>query len=395
MAEVSLVRETESEIYFAHRPLGGVVFAVIGGVFAAIGLMLIPDGVGKWVFAGVGLVFVAIGIGGAFWRYELRLDLNARRYSRVKGFWPSPKLDEGPLDEIEGVVLVQEERTSSSKHGSHTYIVWVVKLPFRGEEKPVSVFESRDEAEGYGRAESLAKKLRVPLLDRTEMPERVTPWDKLDETVAQRVAAQSKGWSVPSSVSAPPLGSRIQYDETPSRRSILLPPLGMNFVSVFLGLFGLVFAGAGGFFLWAKMSGVPIKENPEGATWYIAPIFILIGMGVAVIGVAVAAGRSIVREESDILAIGVRVLGRDWAAKRFVKREIEQIEVRVATEPTSRSRGRLRLGGASISLGHSTRTPGQEVLVRSDQAVARLGKNLSDEERQWLRDALTSLASGA
>jgi len=393
MADVHLVRETEGEIAFAHPPAAGVVFAVIGGVFAAIGYFAIDDSVGAWVFTGVGLLFVAIGIGGAFWRHELRLDLNARRYSRLKGFWPSPKLREGGLEEIEGVALQTEERRSKD----HTYTVWVVKLPFRGEEEPVSVHEARDEMGGYARAESLAKKLRVPLLDRTEMPERVTPWEKLDETVADRVAAQSKGWGVPSSVGAPPPasfgGSRIFYDQTPSRRVILLPAMGMNALSIFLGLFGLAFAAGGGFFLYAMLSGMPVNESPEGAGWVIAPVFILIGLGTVTFGYAAAAARGVVREDGDTLAIGMRVLGRDWGMKRFVKREIEQVELRIAAEPARRS-GRLRVGGASIAMGSSPSTPGQEVLVRSDRAVARLGKNLTDEERQWLRDALTSMASG-
>lgn len=391
MAGVHLIRETESEVNFAHQPLSGVVFALFGGVFAAIGYWGISDGIGKWVFTGVGLLFVFIGIAAMFWRHELRFDLHARRYTRRKGFWPAPALSEGGLEEIEGVVLVQEERQAKN----HTYLVWVVKLPFRGEEKPVSVAEERDEAKGYRRAESLAKRLRVALLDRTAMPERVTPWDKLDETVADRTAAESKGWSFAARLSAPPPGSRIQFDETPSRRAILLPPAGLNFLAVFLGLFGLAFATFGGFFLYAKVSGLPLRENPEGAAWVIAPVFLVIGLGTVLIGVATASGRALVREEGDTLTFGWRALGREWLPKKFAKREIEQIEVRVAAEAASRSRGRLRMGGASISLGRSTRTPGQEVLVRSDRAAVRLGKNLSDEERQWLRDALTALASGA
>jgi hypothetical protein len=390
MAQVQLVRETESEIYLAHHPLGGVVFAVMGGVFAAIGYFAIPDSVGKWIFTGVGLVFVAVGIGGALWRFELRLDLSARRYTRRKGFWPSPELTEGGLEEIEGVVLVTEQRQSKN----HSYTVWVTKLPFRGEDEAVSVGEERGEADGYRRAESLAKRLRMPLLDRTEMPERVTPWEKLDETVADRAAAKSKGWGFAASVSAPPAGSRIQFEETPGRRAILLPAMGMNALSLLLVLFGLMFAAGGGFFLYAKMSGMPVKENPEGAVWVIAPVFLTIGLGVAMIGVATARGRALVREEGDTLAIGWHALGRDWGMKRFAKREIEQVEVRVAAEATSGGRGRLRLRGASLSLGSSASTRGQEVMVRSDREVARLGKHLTDEERQWLRDALVGMASG-
>lgn len=394
MAEVHLIRESESEIYLAHRPVAGIAIAVFGGVFAVIG-RFVPDTTGSWIFTGVGLLFVALGIGAAFWRYELRLDLNARRYLRRKGFWPSPRETQGALEEIEGVVMVQEQRTTSSKHGSSTYIVWVVKLPFGGEEKPVSVYEDRDEADAYRRAESLAKKLRAPLIDRTQMPERVTPWEKLDESVAERMASQSKEWRFSSaSVSAPPVGSRIQYDQTPSRRTILLPAPGVSFISVFLVLFGLVFAGVGGFALWAKASGAAIKESSEGAAWIVGGIFLMAGLGIALLGVLVTGMRDAVREDGDALVFASSAMGREWATKRVAKREIEQIEIRYAAEPASRSRGRLRIGGASVPLGRTAVAPKQEIVVRSDAHVARIGKNLSDEEKQWLRDALTAMAAG-
>lgn len=395
MPEVHLIRENESEIYLAHRPLAGVFIAVFGGVFAVIG-RFVPDTTGSWIVTGAGLLFVALGIVGAFWRYELRLDLNARRYLRRKGFWPSPRETRGALEEIEGVVVVREERRSSSKRGSRTYIVWVVKLPFRGEAKPVSVYEDRDEAEAYRRAESLAKKLRAPLMDRTQMPERVTPWEKLDESVADRVASQSKGWGFSSaSVNEPPAGSRIQYDHTPSRRTILLPAPGVSFVTVLLVLFGLAFAGVGGFALWAKASGgVAIKESSEGAGWIVGSIFLLTGLGIVLLGVLVTGMRELVREEGGGLVFASLAMGREWAAKRMAKREIEQIEMRYATEATSRSRVRIRIGGASVPVGNAPAAPKQEIVVRSDAHVARLGKNLSEEEKQWLHDALTAMAAG-
>ncbi len=94
---------------------GGIVIAVFGAVFAVIGRVAAGNaegGSGGWIVTGVGLLFVALGIGAALWRYELRLDLNARLYLRRKGFWPSPRETQGALEEIEGVVVVQEQRTA-------------------------------------------------------------------------------------------------------------------------------------------------------------------------------------------------------------------------------------------------------------------------------------------
>lgn len=389
--EVQLVRENESEVYFAHRPLGGVVLALIGAGIAWVAWAKARDTTGQWIGLIGGGVFALIGIGAALWRYELRLDLGSRRYTRRKGFWPSPRRTEGGLEEIEGVALDREERRAKN----HTYLVWVVKLAFRGE-KPVSVHEARDEAEGYGRAESLAKRLRMPLRDRTEMPERVTEWEKLDETLAERAAAQAKGWSTAASVSRPPLGSRIQFDETPTQRRIELPAAGVNLAAVLLWVFGLGFGSFGGFFLWAKVTGaVPVKENTPGVAWIIAPLFMLFGLGFVLLGVLAAVAREVVQEEGDTLAIGTRGLGRDWLMKRFAKREIEQIEVRVAAVSTGGRRRRLRVGGVAVGTEGAPQAPGQEVMVRSDRALARLGRGLRDEERQWLRDTLAAMASGA
>lgn len=393
MPDVYLIREDEREMYFAFPSKTGIVFAGFGGLFAVVG-WFIPDAAGRWIFVGVGLLFLAIGIAAALWRHELRFDLMARRYTRLRGFWPTPRLMEGSLDEVEGVILVQEERTSSSKHGSHTYIVWVAKLPFRGEEKPVDVHESRDEAEAYRRAESLAKKLHISLMDRTQIEERVIAPDKLDETLAQRLAAKSKGWGFATSVSGPPMGSRIVYDDTPPRRTILLPPIGYNFLTIFLVLFGLLFAAAGGFVLYAKLTGMDISENPEGAGWIIAPIFILIGAGIALLGAAISTGRDAVREEGDALLFVWSALGRDWRTKRIPKHEVEEIDIRYTAEPATGRRSRVNVGNIGVALGGGARTPNQEVVVRSDRHVARLGKGLSGEEQQWLRDALTAMVRG-
>ncbi|MGH9790808.1 MAG: hypothetical protein ACRD5W_06320, partial [Candidatus Acidiferrales bacterium] len=207
--------------------------------------------------------------------------------------------------------------------------------------------------------------------------------------------SQSQGWGFSSaSVSAPLAGSRIQYDHTPSRRTILLPAAGVSFISVFLVVFGLVFAGVGGFTLWVKASGAAIKESSEGAAWIVGAVFLLIGLGIALLGLLVTGMRDVVREDGDALVFASSAMGREWMAKRITKREIEQIEIRYAAEPAWRSRGRLRIGGVSAPLGRTAVAPKQEIVVRSDAHVARLGKNLSDEEKQWLSDALTAMAAG-
>ena len=139
--EVYLIKENDREMFFAHRPLAGVVFMLIGmGIVYFFSFSaLVKEPVARWIFSAGGALFALVGFGAALWRYELRLDLLGRTYSGRRGFWPNPKALKGSLADLEGVVLSSRvERSDKS-----TYTVWTVSFAFKNWPKAVKVMESQ------------------------------------------------------------------------------------------------------------------------------------------------------------------------------------------------------------------------------------------------------------
>lgn len=383
--EIPLLRETDRELVFAHRPLGGWVFSGIGAsVFYAAFSGLISDATARWWFGGAGAFFAVIGLLGAFWRHELSLDLVTRTYRRRKGFWPHAAIRRGPLDGLEGVVLTMEIRRSSSpRGGAHHTPVWVVSLAFRGERKPVSVAEYHGEVKAYQRLEALAEKLRLPAIDRTGEQERRIPWDTLDRPLQEELRRETPRWEASAGAGIPPLpsGSTIEIVRSPGGWIILLPAPGFSWGTVFFLLFGSAFAAFGGAALWAKATGRAITERPPGIAWILGPLFLLVGLVVFLLAVAVSRGRMMIREDPSGLAFGYRVCGRPIRLRRLPKGEIEEVGLRPVA-----AAGR----NATLRVGQD-RT---EISVRSDRDVVRLGEALRPEEQKWLRDALLCLLAG-
>src|SRR3990170_8053625 len=132
--EVYLIKENDREMFFAHRPLTGLVFMLIGMgiIYFFFFSTLVKEQVARWIFSAGGALFALAGFGGALWRYELRLDLLGRTYSGRRGFWPNPKAMKGSLDDLEGVVLSSRvERSDKS-----TYTVWTVSFAFKNWPRP-------------------------------------------------------------------------------------------------------------------------------------------------------------------------------------------------------------------------------------------------------------------
>lgn len=371
--DVHLKRESEREVSFAHSPLRALVGVAAGAGFAWLGFWVIDLWLFGWVFGGIGALVGSGALVDSAWRHELRLDLVSRRYTRRKGFWPAPRITEGSLDDFEAVLLDREEEM----HEAQTYNLWSVRLAFRGEDS-LRVFESRDLTASYARAESFAKKVGIPLRDRTQPAERVIAPGTLAVPLVERLVAPAGG------IDVPPPGSRIAWDPTPSRRAIELPRDRASAVTlcVFFFVVGLALGAFGGFHVSALLVRAHAGEFPDSARWVIAPIFLLIGLGLIFCGGFLADGREVVREKGDALVFAWVALSSEWLVVRIRKRDIQEVEIRPGFGPISRVIG-------------SRRTPSaQTVVVRSAQRVAHMGGHLSADGRRWLRGALTSMATG-
>lgn len=395
--ELQLVKEGDREILLAHRPMGGWVFFGIGaGIFHLAYSGVIDERTARWWFGGAGAFFAVIGLLGAFWRYELSLDLVTRTYQRRKGFWPRAALKRGPLDDLEGVVLTMEiRRSSSTKGGPHYSPVWVLGLAFAGERKPVSIMEFYREAKAYQRLEALAEKLRVPAIDRTGEQERRIAWDALDRSLQEELRRGTARWEAGAGGGIPPLppGSTIEVLPGPSGRTILLPAPGFSWGMMFFFLFGSAFVGLGGTAHWAKATGLQMTESPQGSAWVLGPLFILVGLALLLLAAAASRGRMMIREDPSGLAFGYQVFGRPVRLRRLPKGEIEEIRLRpVAAGGRDAT---LRVGPVSVRWPRQKTQQRTELFVRSDREVVRLGKELRPEEQEWLRRTLLSLLAGS
>jgi hypothetical protein len=405
VSEVKLKRESERELFFAHYPLGGVVVAVFGAAFGYLPTYLGADPGTRWVFDAGGGFLALVGLFGAFWRYELRLDLLARTYTRRRGFWPSPKRATGSLDELKGVILTQQwDRSSSSRGGATYHPWWKVSLDFQGWEKPVSIEALGSEQKGQERLEYYAKKLKVPAVDRTGELEKKRNWDELDLGLADRerrpLAEERQVAAVDPSV--PPPRSRIRVTGYPGHRAVVLPSLGCNGGMVFLVLFGLVFAAFAVFFMLAKSGlyteltgkGITVTESSPLAGWIISSLFLLIGLGIMMLGVVGSYGIDEIEESGEALIYRFRFLNWPLRSRRVLKREIEEIELRGDISPQRAALSTIKVGKFEFgTTPGKMRAPVPEVFIRSDKQIFRIGQHLSQAEKEWLEAALTQMAT--
>lgn len=163
MPELRKVTDSPTEIRYAHPHAGGwVALAVglVGGVLAWRGL----EGGTRWalvVFAG--LIALA-GLSGALTRIELIFDLSRRRLRYRRGNVFNSDVEELPFDAVQKVVLKKElERRA----GKEVVDEWEVEVEVEGWPRPVEVFESKREDEARTEAEALARRIGVPLGERT------------------------------------------------------------------------------------------------------------------------------------------------------------------------------------------------------------------------------------
>jgi len=389
MPDVTFRREGEREIIYAYRPMVGLAVALgLLGLMAVIYVQL--SGWPRWLILFVNALFALLFIGYAFWRHELIFDLLQRRYTQRKGFWPRVRETTGSFDEIEHVALDSEVRTSSSDSSSRRTMdrVWIVRLKFRNEGKPISVAEEQDEGKGCARFESLAKRLRAPAVDRTGPQEKVTPWDRLDQSLAEKIEGQRSGWGTGMPVPPVPAGSRIEFADLAGGRTIVLPAFGFTFWLPLLLLLPAGFVLMGGLFVWTQLAPQSVHQQISLLAVVAGLVFFLIGLLLLFVFVGGLFGEDWIREEREELVFRKRIFGVTWGRRRMAKREIEEIEIKLPANPPA-DEGCVTVGSRSLPLGKPPVT--KEVVVRSDRLLLRLGRSLSQEEREWLRAALTAM----
>ena len=382
-ADVRPKIEEPSRILFAHSPWSGVVFTLIGLAFTWVCWRFIPaeEGVVRWLCVGFCLLFVAAGVFGTFWRHELDIDLGRRRVSIRRGFWPAPKTRIRNLDELDGLWLTIEYRSSGSKK-KRKVPWWFVSLKFPGEKKGTRIYVTRNETEGYAKWEHYAERLRVDAVDATgDEPQRKS-WEALDEKLASPA-----GEDHPVRAPAPPAGTVIKARSNRGWKEVLLPAPGFSGGLVFLVMFGGAFAMLGLTGLLAVLGLIDMEvQGSRAAVMIVPPVFVLAGLGIVWLGVVGSFSETIIGAANGELFMERFAFGRRSGRRAIPLAEIESVSV--AGDVRSRNRTGVSVDVGGMRLGRKRyREREDEIVVRSDEKILRFGSSLPEHDREWLADA--------
>lgn len=378
MPALHLEHETPLQLEFDNSRFIPWVFLLFGGPLAVLMPGVVEGGgAGRYAVGGGMAFFALIGVVGVLYRYRLTIDLSSRTYRGLRGFWPSPRRMAGSLNDMPGVVLERHWITSEGTDGEkQRRVTWTLSFDF-GDSDKVGFFATRIESQAYSKLEHFSKLLRLPAIDRTSEEERRREPENLDRSMAQA------GWSNEDSAAAPtapPGAGRIDWDPSSGTGCITLPPLGLSMrrvASLVLG-FGATLVDAA--VTLAQLGLVEIPVEIRGGGWIVAAFFPLFGLGTSFQTLGQIRNRRVIREELDgLLIYRTTLLGGRRARRSLAKREIEEVVAQqVADDYTRRLRARMRLQP-------------EEMALRTDAGIVRVGETLTAEEQRWLVQALKHL----
>jgi len=286
-------------------------------------------------------------------RETLTLDLLDRSYRYCRGLWPKLETKEGALSEFKSLaldVLVEP----GSKGGE--IVTWIVSLRL-ADDATIPIMNAGSEAFAYRHLADLAKRLNLPVLDRTGPTERLIAPSDIDRPLAdqERSAPLAASRHFPD----PPAGSAITVSGEAPERTIILPRSGYRFHYLMAALMPLFPA------LWTRTLTKPAFSFP-----------FLIASGVfALIGVIAAFTHREIAETAEDVTVGTWLLGVPLLRRRYAKRDITASEIKpVPTRGTPLSELQLRTAAAVLN-------------IRS----ARLSMN----ELAWLAAALRAMLAAS
>lgn len=383
--DAALRLDEQDRITFAHSPWSALGFLLISLALAWLCWNFIQDNnLIRNGFTGFALLFVAAGVFGIFWRMEMDIDLTWRRVRLRRGFWPSPKISERPLDEADGIHLTLEYRSAGSKGKKRKVPWWLVSLKFPDEKKGTRIFVSRNERDAYEKWEYFARRLELDAVDATSAEPARQDWRRLDDNLAART--DDAGTAL---VRAPtmPAGSTIEVLQGDARKELILPRLGFNGGLVFLAFFGAAFIALGGGGLLASLGVIDMEV--QGSRWAILivpPVFVLAGLGIVWLGIWGSFSSLVVGVGSAALYTENLAFGRRSGRKSVPLAEIESITVGGDVRSRRRTGARVTVGG--VSLGRKKyREREDEIVIRSDNQILRFGGSLPEADKTWLADA--------
>lgn len=308
----------------------------MGGVFLAVGLVMLLHVLRREIDRDRGLVEIVWGVGLPFGRKTLSLNT-----------WRQVRID----------VVRAPGGSGQSRR--------IYQVALGDDEKPGCVlWGSRRYEASRRRAEEVARFVGLPLADHTGGAVSVREPEALDRPVVERWRAEGS----PRAWGALPAGSRLKVRREDGALVVSLPARGFTPP---IALVAMTLPGSVIVPLMVLSSGVGM-----GAGVWIVAAFVAVPAAVCVAVISWCVGS---RGEVRVDREGITVTRRLGGVRRSVYLPANELEEVVRREDAGLWSSGKRSGG---------------LVLRSDQRTCVIGVSLSEEDRDWLADAIRVAMTG-
>ena len=181
---------------------------LLAGLFVMsqpLGLVPAEGNPGPWyMLVPFGSIFALVGLGLMTGRRGIIIDRRRHRVVKWYGLLVPMMRTEHMIVLCDRLDVSREVRTSDDS----TQIVYPVRIEGNAQEKPVCIEEPLDYQQARATAESLARFLGLPVVDRSSGQEVVREPDRLDESLRER--ARRTGEEIADAAVPPQMRSTLQ-----------------------------------------------------------------------------------------------------------------------------------------------------------------------------------------
>jgi hypothetical protein len=389
-----------------EKQTGGGCLMLFGLPFFAAGvfMLLVATGVldtkiegnqqaAPYVLTFMGLIFSLVGGVLMFGRAGITIDRTMNKVSRWWGILLPMKVTEQSLHHFKHIELNRERR----KSGNSSVTVFPVRLKSDGTVKDIEYESSRNYSQARRTAETLSAYLRVNLEDISSGERVVRAYDKLDESLRDKLRSEG---AAPSMLSRPhEMRSKVQ--ENYGQLTIDIPSTGLRPLYLVFFIPALVFIGVVLLFFRPLGKEFGDLSSPEGI---FATVFMALFLGIPILATLVIVMKKVgggVSVTLDREKLAVRRKG--LVGPRTIEIPVDELEELHRLDPMkglgtgqgkpadpaqiqkyqsllSTNSGLGRLIRALIPSG---------IVARSDRREVRFGQGLSTEELNYLHELLT------